>query len=114
MLLISSMSIAAGCATAPKPPVPVLAADNQAFISTTESPASDTEAPASALVFDLPLARDMAHPELARADRQPAVFMGFDLPTVESYITATDNVSTDLGDFHVQESVVVKSGTRLR
>ena len=103
LLLISFISIAAGCATAPKPPaapVPVLAAD--------------TEAPASALVFDLPIARDMAHPELARADRQPAVFMGFDLPTTESYITATDNVSTDLGDFHYQESVVVKSGTRLR
>ena len=102
MLMFLLLSTAAGCATVPPPPSP------------TPVEVSYTEAPSSALVFDLPLARDMAHPELARADRQPAVFMGFDLPTVESYITATDNLSTDLGDFHIQESVVVKSGTRLR
>lgn len=72
------------------------------------------DAPSSALVFDLPMDRGMMHPELARAGRQPAAFLGFDLPTTESYITATDSISTELGDFHTQESVVVRSGSRIR
>jgi len=58
--------------------------------------------------------RGIPHPELTRAGRMASVFMGFDLPTTESYITATDAISTELGDFHTQESVSVKSGTRLR
>jgi hypothetical protein len=72
------------------------------------------DAPSSALVFDLPMDRGMMHPELARAGRGPAAFLGFDLPTTESYITATDSISTELGDFHLQESVVVRSGSRIR
>jgi hypothetical protein len=72
------------------------------------------EAAASALVFDLPMDRGMLHPELARAGRGVSAFMGFDLPTTESYINATDAVSTELGDFHTQELVSVKSGTRVR
>jgi hypothetical protein len=72
------------------------------------------EASAAALVFDLPIDRGVPHPELARAGRASSAFMGFDLPTTESYISATDTVSTELGDFHTQESVSVKSGTRVR
>jgi hypothetical protein len=92
----------AGCATAPQPG--------------PEAPieAAYIEAPSAALVFDLPADRGIPHPELARAGRGPATFMGFDTATTESYITATDNISTDLGDFYTQESVVVKSATRLR
>jgi len=92
-----------GCATAPKPAP-----------QTQPVQASYSEAPASALVFDVPIDRGTPHPELARAGRGPATFMGFDTLTIESYITATDNISTDLGDFHTQESVVVKSATRSR
>jgi hypothetical protein len=100
-VLILGLAAIAGCATAPKPaPQPVLA--------------SYSEAPASALVFDLPIDRGVPHPELARSGRGPATFMGFDTLTTESYITATDSISTDLGDFHTQESVVVKSATRSR
>jgi len=58
--------------------------------------------------------RGVPHPELARSARAPSAFLGFDLPTSESYITATDSVSTELGDFHTHESVSVKSGTRVR
>lgn len=101
-MLLLSLSMATGCASAPRPP------------SQLPVQASYTEAASSALVFDLPLDRGVAHPELARAGREAATFMGFDTQTAESYITATDNISTDLGDFHTQESVVVKSGTRLR
>ena len=72
------------------------------------------EAPCSALVFDLPMDRGTPHPELARAGRGQAAFLGFDMPTTESYITATDSISTELGDFHTQESVVVRSGGRVR
>ena len=101
-MLLFSLSTAAGCASTPTPPpqMPVQA--------------SYSEAASSALVFDLPLDHGVAHPELARAGREAATFMGFDTQTAESYITATDNISTDLGDFYTQESVVVKSGTRLR
>ena len=72
------------------------------------------ERPASALVFDLPMDRGVAHPELARANRGNAAFLGFDTQTTESYITATDTISTELGDFHTNESVTIKSGTRIR
>lgn len=85
-----------GCASAPKPPV---------------HPEYE-EAASSALAFDLPADRGVMHPELARAGREQAAFLGFDLPGVESYTTATDTLSTDQGDFHIQESVSVKSGTR--
>ena len=72
------------------------------------------ERPASALVFDLPMDRGMSHPELARANRGTVAFLGYDSPTVESYITATDTISTELGDFHTDESVTIRSGTRTR
>jgi len=70
--------------------------------------------PASALVFDLPIDRGMSHPELARANRGNAAFLGYDMATTESYITASDTVSTELGDFHFNESLTIKSGTRVR
>ena len=72
------------------------------------------EAPSSALAFDLPMDRGMPHPELARAGRGPSAFLGFDQPTSEFFITATDSISTELGDFHTQESVVIRSGGRVR
>ena len=100
-LIILCCMTATGCAASHKDPV---AMDLDRY----------QEASASALVFDLPMDRGMSHPELARAGRAPSAFMGFDLPTTESYITATDAVSTELGDFHTHESVSVKSGTRLR
>jgi hypothetical protein len=93
--------MASGCATSHPEPQAVRAGHYQ-------------ESASSALVFDVPMDRGAAHPELARAGRGPSAFMGFDLPTTESYISATDAVSTELGEFHTQESVSVKSGTRVR
>ena len=103
--LLGSCLFATGCAaTVPQPhPAPVAV-----------SPVEYQEAASSALVFDIPMDRGMPHPELARASRLNSIFMGFDLPTTESFITATDAVSTDLGNFHTAESVSVKSGTRIR
>jgi hypothetical protein len=101
-LCILGLSGLVGCAAAHKPP------------PTAAIPAAYTEAPSSALVFDFPADCGLPHPELARANREPATFMGFYGPTIESYITATDTISTELGDFHTQESVVVRSGTRQR
>jgi hypothetical protein len=104
-LMISCCLLATGCAAShPEPrPVPVAI-----------TPVEYEEAACSALVFDVPMDRGIAHPELARSGRLPSVFMGWDLPTTESYINATDAVSTELGDFHTQESVSIKSGTRVR
>jgi len=103
--LIACGFLATGCAAShpEQRPVPVAV-----------SPVEYEEASCSALVFDVPMDRGLPHPELARSGRNPSVFMGFDLPTTETYITATDAVSTELGDFHTHESVNIKSGTRVR
>ena len=105
-LLIACCLLATGCA----------ASHPQARTSpvTAATSVDYEEAASSALVFDVPIDRGIPHPELARLGRTPSVFLGFDLPTTESFITATDAVSTELGDFHTQESVSIKSGTRLR
>ena len=104
LLLVSGL-FAAGCAAShpEAPPVPVAV-----------SPIEYEQAACSALVFDVPMDRGIPHPELARAGRSPSVFMGFDLPTTEAYISVTDAISTELGDFHTHESVNIKSGTRIR
>lgn len=74
-----------------------------------------TDAAASALPFDPTLDGGLPHPELARATRGPAAFLGFDQGTTESYVRATDDLQTnDFGDFYAQESISVRSGTRIR
>lgn len=100
-LLIVGCLLASGCAASRPEPQAIQAGHYQ-------------EASSSALVFDVPMDHGVPHPELARAGRGAAAFMGFELPTTESYISATDAVSTELGEFHTQESVSVKSGTRIR
>jgi hypothetical protein len=105
MILISLCGLtAAGCASHQPTPAQISEARVAAF----------EDRPASALVFDLPIDRGMAHPELARANRGNAAFLGFDSPTTESYISAQDTISTELGDFHTDESVTIRSGTRTR
>lgn len=101
IVFISLCGLAAGCASHEQP-------TPEARVAGFE------ERPASALVFDLPMDRGMAHPELARANRGNAAFLGYDLPTIETYITASDTISTELGDFHTDESVTIRSGTRIR
>jgi hypothetical protein len=101
IILISLCSLAVGCASHPQPTPEARAAAYE-------------ERPSSALVFDLPMDRGMSHPELARANRGNAAFLGFDMPTTETYITASDTISTELGDFHTNESITIKSGTRVR
>ena len=105
-LLLGSCLFATGCAATATPqprPVPVAV-----------SPVEYQEAASSALVFDVPMDRGNSHPELARAGRVNSVFLGFDLPTTECFITASDAVSTEFGDFINHETVSVKSGTRIR
>lgn len=48
-------------------------------------------APASALVFDLPVAQGMPPINLDRSIRQPAAFVGYEGPTVEYHTTVIDN-----------------------
>ena len=94
--------LAGGCAVAQKPAV----ADHPA-------PPQYVEASASALAFDPPFDIGVPHPELARAPRQPSVFLGFDESTTELYIRATNDLqSNDFGDFYTQQAISVKSGTR--
>ena len=95
--------LATGCATA-RPP---------AVAEKPAPPPQYVEASASALAFDPPIDMGVPHPELARAPRQPSVFMGFDEATTELYIRATNDLQTnDFGDFYTQQAVTVKSGTR--
>jgi hypothetical protein len=48
-------------------------------------------APASALVFDLPVAQGLPPINLDRSIRQPAAFVGYEGPTVEYHTTIIDN-----------------------
>jgi hypothetical protein len=101
-LLLSVGLLATGCVTA-RPPA----------VAEKPAPPQYVEASASALAFDPPLDMGVPHPELARAPRQPSVFLGFDESTTELYIRATNDLQTnDFGDFYTQQSFSVKSGTR--
>lgn len=97
--------VAAGCASAPKPGA-----------SAGATPAPDyAEATAAALAVDPPLTANQPHPEFARAQREPAAFLGYQDSTVEAYTTYTDNLeSSPFGDAYARESVTVKSNTRYR
>lgn len=95
--------MAAGCASAPKPGA-----------SATSAP-DYVEATAAALAVDPPLTANQPHPELARAQREPAAYLGYQDSTVEAYTTYTDNLeSSPFGDAYARESVTVKSNTRYR
>ena len=97
--------VAAGCATAPKPPP----------AGSTALEAGYSEASAAALAVDPPLTANELHPELAHAPREPAAYLGYQDSTVEAYITYTDNLeSSPYGDAYAKESVTVKSNTRYR
>ena len=74
-----------------------------------------SEAPASALVFEPPIAVGLPHPELARAPRQQSAFLGFDEGSTEYYFSATDDLQTnDFGDFYTHQSLSFKTGIRSR
>lgn len=104
-LLLIGLAVT-GCATAPRTPSPVAA-----LPPTTQY----TEAAASALAFDPPLTANESHPELARAPRQAAAYLGYQDSTVEFSTSYTDNLeSSPFGDAYAKESVTVKSNTRYR
>jgi len=96
--------IASGCAATPK------------TAQTDSAPLGDyTEASASALAFDPPIAEGAVHPELARGPRNASAVFGYQQSTVETYTSATDDQQTNLwGDFFIRESVSVKSGVNYR
>jgi hypothetical protein len=103
LILIGLFTV--GCATAPKPPPATRAALEAGY----------SEASAAALAVDPPLTANEAHPELARAPREPAAYLGYQDSTVEAYTTYTDNLeSSPYGDAYAKESVTVKSNTRYR
>jgi len=74
-----------------------------------------TEATASALVFDAPIAQGEVHPELAREPRAASAFFGYTESTVEFYTSATDDMKNNqFGDVYTQEATSVKSTVRYR
>jgi len=102
--LILICVLAAGCATVPQQQAP----------ESTATPAY-TEAAASALAFDPPIAGGAVLPELARGPRAPSAFFGYTESTVELYTSATDDLrSNQFGDVYTQEAFSVKSGIRYR
>ncbi|HEY2585274.1 MAG TPA: hypothetical protein VGI81_05875 [Tepidisphaeraceae bacterium] len=65
--------------------------------------------------MDPPLTANALHPELARAPRQAAAYLGYQDSTVEFYTAYTDNLeSSPWGDAYAREAVTVKSNTRYR
>jgi hypothetical protein len=87
----------------------------QPSMAESAKPAAYREASSAALVFDTPITEGQYHPELARAPRENAAYLGYQDTTVESYITATDDLQGGpWGDAYVKESITVKSGSRVR
>lgn len=95
---------ATGCATAPRPAA-----------SPVAEQARYSEAAASALAFDPPIAAGAVHPEFARGPRAPGAFFGYTQSTTEVYTSATDDLQTNLwGDVFTHESLSVKSTVNTR
>lgn len=97
--------VATGCATAHQAPPAAKASSEPEYL----------EASAAALAVDPPLTANESHPELARAPREPAAYLGYQDSTVEYYASYSDNLeSSPFGDAYARESVTVKSNTRYR
>jgi hypothetical protein len=97
--------LAVGCATAPMQPSAHKAVSQPEY----------SDAVAAALAVDPPLTANEQHPELARAPREPAAYLGYQDTTVEAHVTYTDNLeSSPFGDAYAKESMTVKSNTRYR
>lgn len=73
-----------------------------------------SEASASALAFEPPIAMGVAHPELARAPRQNSAFYGYQEQSAEYYVTALADSQSDWGDTYQRDAVSVRSGMRYR
>ncbi len=73
---------------------------------------------ASALVFDLPIARDIPPLNLDRQSREPAAFVGFEGPSIEYHtvlINNTQNVGDcDLGDCYQRQDFIQRTSVRYR
>ena len=74
-----------------------------------------SEASASALAFDPPIAEGAVHPELARGPRARSAIFGYQQSTIEIYSSATDDQQNNQwGDLYVRDAVTVKSTVNVR
>jgi len=78
-------------------------------------------APASALVFDLPIARDLPPLNLDRESHQPGAFVGFEGPSAEyhtvlinSYQGGGYGYGCDAGDGYQRVDLIQRSSVRYR
>lgn len=94
---VCATALMSGCAVHSSPTAPPasrsLGAAGTGDPATGEAvPAAERiAAPASALVFDLPVAQGLPPINLDRSIRQPAAFVGFEGPTVEYHTVLIDN-----------------------
>ena len=120
-----ALGLAAGCAgpTAsqqrPQPLAGDQRPDQYPAAAATMASAEFCE-PASALVFDLPVARDVPPLNLDRASREPAAFVGFEGPSAEYHTVLINSFqgagSGDccFGDSYQRQDFVQRTSVRYR
>jgi hypothetical protein len=100
LLPLVLLGLITGCATAPPPKV------------ATPLPPQYTEASASALAFDPPIAIGIPHPELARGPREPSAFLGYDQGWTEFYYSETDDLQISSDGLFSRQSISARTGVR--
>jgi hypothetical protein len=92
-----------GCAAAKKP------------ASATAPPPAYQDRAAPALAFTPPIAQAAEHIDLPRAERQPAIFVGFDaLTETFFYVRTDDRFTNDGSDRFIRRSVQERVGVSYR
>lgn len=114
--------LAAGCAGQSQQARPVageLQSGKTAYPAAEATMASaEVFQPASALVFDLPVARGLPPLNLDRASREPTAFVGFEEPSVEYHTVFIDDVQGSngygWGNGYQREDVIQRTSVRYR
>ena len=81
---------------------------------------ADFSEPASALVFDLPIARDIPPMNLDRASREPGAFVGNESPSVEYHTVLINSFQgagfgdRGFGDSYQRQDFVQRTSVRYR
>jgi len=118
--------LVAGCAARPNAAQqPQLLARERQPAQPVDDPPSEAviaaaqfSAPASALVFDLPVARDLPPLNLDRQSREPAAFVGFEGPSAEYHTVLINNTqcvgNCGYGDSYQRQDLIERTSVRYR
>ncbi|HEY7089575.1 MAG TPA: hypothetical protein VH518_15870 [Tepidisphaeraceae bacterium] len=113
-LILTLLSVAGGCSSS-QPPRKAAAGSEEPVVVVL---ASYEPARAGALVFDPPVISDQPPLDLARDDRNPGAFVGYESLTSTFFYVRTDDLQGDQfgrnGSLYQRRAVQVKTGVSYR